>query len=702
MKKSIKNINIIMLFFLIELNAYPQYFVKVKSDSVRFVQDSVVLSIETGPGDIAWEVSKDSLTWTSLDQNNDSLFIRIDSSAYYRAVLTDGTCYPVNSAVALVAFRSINVQGNTVIIDSIGGIYTLISGIKLIVPPGAVDENVTVSMELLDEGNADLKLPFDSDPGKVYSTGIYNEPSGILFSKPVRIRLPALNYQSADIPFVYLYNSLFDSWIQNTGTLTCSEREQYIEFSTKKLLPVRIELCKDVFAFGKSSGKSKAGEIDCHELLVEIENTVYDIVGKRASGECFAIKDDLSVTFTQCTGDNVATANFREIGDKCSPKITHEITKSCLAVGESAIMTFKVTIGPGGDNDLPLENQTIVISVPDGMTVSDPEPKTDIAGVATVTVTRVAEVGVGNIDYILLAEYYLSEITATSEGVTEHVKSFPKSFQAKGSQEMLAAPCGSQVTTVLLSANENTKQLKKGDSRTLSCKCFDQNSNEIDCGTVVYSIVPGSAYPTGGAIAVDPSVGMVACLGPGVATVQAVASGVPSRNDIFFSVAYQGSIVMNGVTDHNISKGCGCEEDGNIPPYIWKWYVVTWSVDLNFYLWLSELNNIPYGYVEGVNRYEYTIDYDSRCKNATFVEQIEGLNFSPSGYPFSDGTTRDVISGADFALDYCWWDFRGFGNLQNIVLSCNMNSSGGISVHVSYFWPHGCVLALYPPDFNLQ
>ena len=82
-----------MLFFFIEINAYPQYFVKVKNDSVRFVQDFVVLAIESGPGDITWEVSKDSLTWTSLDQNDDSLFIRIDSSAYYRAVLTDGTCF---------------------------------------------------------------------------------------------------------------------------------------------------------------------------------------------------------------------------------------------------------------------------------------------------------------------------------------------------------------------------------------------------------------------------------------------------------------------------------------------------------------------------------------------------------------------------------------------------------------------------------
>lgn len=702
MKRSIKNINIIMLFFLIEINAYSQYFVKVKNDSVRFVQDSVVLAIEPGPGDITWEVSKDSLTWTSLDQNDDSLFIRIDSSAYYRAVLTDGTCYPVNSAVALVAFRSINVAGNTVVIDSIGGIYTLTSGIKLIVPPGAVDENVMVSMELLDEVNADLKIPFDSDTGKVYSTGVYSEPSGIVFSKPVRIRLPALNYQSADIPFVYLYNSLFVSWIQNTGTLTCSESEQYIEFSTKKLLPARIELSKDVLAFGKSSGKSKDGEIDCHELLVEIKNAVFDIIGKRASGVCFVVKDDLTVTFTQCPGNNVATANFREIANVCIPKITHEITKSCLAVGESANMTFRVTIGPGGRDDLPLENQTIVISVPDGMTVSDPEPKTNSSGTATVTVTRLNESGIGSIDYILLAEYYLSEITATSEGVTEHVNEFPKSFQAKGSLEISAAPCGSQVTTVVLSVDDNANNLKVGNTRTLTCNCFDQNSNKIDCGTVEYYVVPGSAYPTEGAITVDPAGGGVTCLKPGAATVQAVASGIASNNNIFFSVAYEGSILMNGVTDHNIHYGCGCREDFDNPPYIWKWYVVTWSVNLHFYLWLNEKDKIPYGYVEGVNSYDYKIDFDSHCKNATVIEQIDGLDFSPSGYPFSDGTTSEVISGADFTLDYCWWDYRGFGYLQDIVLACNMNSSGVISAHVSYFWPHGCVLALHPPDFNIQ
>jgi hypothetical protein len=161
MSRSIKINFLIFLGTFIWVNALSQYYVKVRGDSVRLEVDSVVLSIDVNAGDISWEVSKDSLTWTSLDQTNDSLIIRIDSSAYYRAILTDGTCYPVESARAFVAFNTINITGNTVVIDSLGGVYSLPSGIKLIVPPGAVNEDVTISLDLLDEEQANIKMPLD-------------------------------------------------------------------------------------------------------------------------------------------------------------------------------------------------------------------------------------------------------------------------------------------------------------------------------------------------------------------------------------------------------------------------------------------------------------------------------------------------------------------------------------------------------------
>lgn len=699
MTKAVKIILLTFLWFFIGINAFPQYYVKVKGDSIRFEVDSVALAIESETGDIAWEVSKDSLTWTSLDQYDDSLIIRIDSCAYYRAILTDGTCYPVNSAVALVAFRSIEVTGNTVVIDTIGGIYTLPSGVKLFVPPGAVGENVTVSIELLDNANADLRIPFNVDTGKVYSTGIYCEPALTSFLKPVRIRVPALNYQHVDLPFVYLYNSLSNTWFQNTRTLICSEGEQFIEFSTDVLLPARIELIKNAFEVNKSSSLGKGDVIDCHQLLVEIRNKVQDYVGRRAIGECFAIKDELTVTFTQCPGNNVQTVNFREIGKDCIPKIEHSITKSCLAIGESAVMTFKVTIGPSPDNSIPLENQTIFISVPDGMTITDPEPKTDKFGIASVTVTRATENGLGKIDYILLANYYLSEISASAGGATEYSPSFPKSAQAKGTPQIISdADCG-QVYYVEIHSDQETDGdgEKRGETYHLTCDCYDSYRAKVDCGKVVYSIA--SYYPSEGAVSVDPSSGVVTCNKPGVAEIKATASGVVSTYNAFFTVAYEGDLILNGVTDHNTFYVCGCREDYDATGK-WRWYTVSWSVKLHFYFWLSKLDEAPFGDVEGENRYVYTIN-DSRCNNATFIEPVDGFDFSWSGWTFSSIATHQAIFGEEFSVSYAYFDYQGWGYRQDIGLDLKM-IEGGFNAHVRYFYPHGCVLQLYPGDFLLK
>ena len=79
MSRSIKINLLIFLGTFFWVNALSQYYVKVHEDSIGLEVDSVVLSIDVNAGDIFWEVSKDSLTWTSLNQTNDSLIIRIDS-----------------------------------------------------------------------------------------------------------------------------------------------------------------------------------------------------------------------------------------------------------------------------------------------------------------------------------------------------------------------------------------------------------------------------------------------------------------------------------------------------------------------------------------------------------------------------------------------------------------------------------------------
>ncbi len=697
MIKPAKIVFLILICSFFEINALSQYYVKVKTDSIGFEIDSVILAVDSLPGLINWEISKDSLTWEPLNITNDTLSIRIDDEAYYRAEYLEGTCFPVSSDIIFAGFKSIHVTGNNVIIEPTGGVYFLPSGIKLIVPPGAVEENVTVSFDLLDSINADLKIPFDGDIGKVFCTGIYCEPSDIQFLKPIRVRVPSLNYQHTDIPFVYIYNNLSDTWSQYTGTLTCSENKQFIEYTTDELFSARIELIKDVFAFSKSSLKLKGEDIDCHELLVEIKSRAYDYAGQLASGECYVVDETISVEFTACPGSPVATAHIREIGEKCKPVITSSVDKECLTNGETTTLTINVSIG-----GLPLDSQQVYIELPNGLSTESTYLITDNSGNAKFNIkSNVDNLNIDEIIYNVHTQYYLEIIEASADGTTETNKKYQKTSEIPGTQKI---GCN-QIKYVDLFGGGNN-QLKAGETDQISCECLDQDGNKIDCGDVVYSIVPGSEFPQAGAISVS-SDGLVTANNPGVARIQAVASGIESRNNIHYSVAYEGDLVFNGVVDHNIYKNCGCADDYYISPdHEWKWYVVTYSVDLHFYFWLSsQLDDTPWGDLEGTNTYIYDIDADSYCKDTTIVETVNGHDGNQMyiNGPFTNATTQQVISGNEFYLNYGYWDYLGWGSEQIIELSCEMNiASGEINVHVDYYWPEGCVRRVHPDDFVLK
>ena len=695
-------INLVKIVFLIiiwssfGIYALSQYYVKIKADSIGFEIDSVILAVDSLPGLVNWETSKDSLTWESLNETNDTLFIRIDEEAYYRAVYYEGTCYPVTSDVTLVSFKSIEVTGNSVIIDPTGGVYFLPSGIKLIVPPGAVEENVSVSFDLLDSINADLKIPFDGNTGKEFCAGFYCEPSEIQLLKPIRVSVPALNYKHADIPFVYIYNTLSDTWSQYTGTLTCSENEQFIEYTTDELFSARIELIKDVFAFNESPLKSTQ-DIDCHELLVEIKTRAYDYAGQLASGECYVVDETLSVEFTACPGSPVATAHIREIGEKCKPVITSSIDKECLTNGETTTLEINVSIG-----GLPLDGQQVYIELPNGLSAESTYLITDNSGNAKFNINcNVDNLDIDEIIYKVHTQYYLEIIEASADGASETNKKHQKTSEISGTQKI---GCN-RIKYVDLSGGGNN-QLTVGETYQISCECFDQDGSKIDCGDVVYSYVPGSEFPQGGAVSFN-SEGLVTAKNPGVAGIQAVASGIESRNNIHYSVAYEGDLIFNGVMDHNIYKNCGCADDFYKPPdYKWKWYVVTYSVNLHFYFWLSsQLDDTPWGDLEGTNTFIYDIDEDSHCKDTTIVETVNGHD-SKLTYingPFTNATTQEVISENEFYLNYGYWDYLGWGSEQIIELSCKMDiASGEINVHVDYYWPEGCVRRVHPDDFVLK
>ena len=71
---------------------------------IEYKNDSVILSVENVRGSIQWEVSGDKTVWYSLTgETGNSLKLHVDSSAYYRTRITEGTCQPVFSDTALIA-----------------------------------------------------------------------------------------------------------------------------------------------------------------------------------------------------------------------------------------------------------------------------------------------------------------------------------------------------------------------------------------------------------------------------------------------------------------------------------------------------------------------------------------------------------------------------------------------------------------------
>jgi len=84
-------------------STFSQYVI-VNSDILPCENDYIILDIDDVRGNIQWEVSTDMQNWTIIEgENSISLDIHPERSAYYRAVITEGTCNPIYSDTALVA-----------------------------------------------------------------------------------------------------------------------------------------------------------------------------------------------------------------------------------------------------------------------------------------------------------------------------------------------------------------------------------------------------------------------------------------------------------------------------------------------------------------------------------------------------------------------------------------------------------------------
>ncbi|MBP1670026.1 MAG: hypothetical protein H6Q21_2392, partial [Bacteroidetes bacterium] len=96
-----------VVFIMIALNFSLQseaQYVITRDVKKAYDNDSVVIFMNNPRGTVHWESSGDLTLWDSLaGQTHDTLAIHVDHSAYYRAVIREGTCPVVYSDTVLIA-----------------------------------------------------------------------------------------------------------------------------------------------------------------------------------------------------------------------------------------------------------------------------------------------------------------------------------------------------------------------------------------------------------------------------------------------------------------------------------------------------------------------------------------------------------------------------------------------------------------------
>jgi len=88
----------VFCLLLVAGQAAGQNMMITRTDTTILEADSVFLSVEDYRGHVQWQSSADSLVWLDIaGANSDTLIVLVDSSAVYRAMITENSCDPVYS-----------------------------------------------------------------------------------------------------------------------------------------------------------------------------------------------------------------------------------------------------------------------------------------------------------------------------------------------------------------------------------------------------------------------------------------------------------------------------------------------------------------------------------------------------------------------------------------------------------------------------
>ncbi len=417
-----------MICLAFEQIAFPQYYLKTKSDSTVLEGDSVLLSVDGYRGTIIWQASNDLTNWIPLNEIKDTLTVRIDSTAYYRAVITEGTCEPVMSDTVKVIEEIIETYSNQFTVDSEGGIFLLPSGIKVKIPKGAVIEPKEMRLDILSIEDVNTFATVSNSDNVTFLTGISIATDLFDFKEPIKVKIPIQNIDEDGYPFLYELINESNTWIFSDETKIVNPKDKYIEIilkesdQTTNTLQTKSKLdLNDVRSFFlELYGDIFLSEDECRKIVAKIETTHLDDFSK---GECNIIRADEQFNYFACDPPQSDAYVAVCISESCEPelKISPEGVL-LLKKDETAKIALKTFIG----RNYPLTDQEIKIRTSGNLLVTTPLIFTDHGGDASFDVKALEEEGKGKIHLSVSFKYSLNVIHVNVGGNIEENEEYPR------------------------------------------------------------------------------------------------------------------------------------------------------------------------------------------------------------------------------------------------------------------------------------
>jgi len=315
-------------------------------------------------------------------------------------------------------------------IDNKGGVFLLPSGIKVIVPIGAVTKQKVIGVEGLVYDEANFLEPINIPENTSYLTGFSfstDSTDNIDFHKSIKINIPNQGFEITSLPALYVLEKQSNKWYFSDDTVSVNFDEKFIEINlsasnlnanTKKtnskfsLNDVRnlfIKLYDNIFL----------SEDPCREGKIRVETKDIDY----ATGYgCGALEGYQEVVFLECKPEQVETFVYRVLTRDCKPELTYSPEED-LKIKKDELLSFRVKTSIAGFD---LAQQEIELSTTSNLNISEEKLETSSDGTATFEVKGL-DAGPGTITLTVSFKYYLETIFAETQEEREYIEFGPMS-----------------------------------------------------------------------------------------------------------------------------------------------------------------------------------------------------------------------------------------------------------------------------------